>query len=160
MSGGRGYSLVYLSEGSHWWSSKDGPTSLSTTVIPPLGSCLLVPEACACCMPEDGCSLTGLWFRDKNLQDHALAVREGDSLVEILSLVYTTCSLLSVPAVRKCQVFSSGSFRRALVFDTNVLPAHMQNTALKKEKRGRKLWINPEAGFLLTSSSFSLAPCL
>lgn len=92
---------------------------------------------------------------------HLLKDGEGDSLVEILSQGNTTCSLLSVsrssvPADRRCQVFNPGSFRRALVFDTNVLPAHMQNTALKKERRGRELRINPEAGFLLTSFNFPL----
>lgn len=55
----------------------------------------------------------------------------GDSLVEILLFVS-----VSVPADRRCQVFNSGSFRKGLMFDKNVLPAHMQSTALKTKGEG------------------------
>lgn len=47
MSGGRGHTILYLSQGSHQRSFEDGPTSPSTTVITPQsqacagGQCLL-----------------------------------------------------------------------------------------------------------------------
>lgn len=100
MSGGRGHTLLYLSEGSHWRSFKDGPTSLSTTVIPPQSRAVSCPcqRRVPTARPEkmsaawQGCDLEKRTCRAR----HLLKDAEGDSLVEILSQGNTTCSLLSV----------------------------------------------------------------
>lgn len=70
------------------------------------------------------------------------------------------CVMLFCPRWQELQVFNSGSFRKALVFDKNMLPAHMQSTCLKKNGEGvmNKLWRQVFSDFLqLPTDSLSLA---